>query len=62
MPWDSDIIDVVKRIDKKVEFYELIKQNFRLFPPNADSLKKARNILSQLGFQDRFEHYEQRFI
>lgn len=62
MPWDSDIIDVVRRIDKKVEFYELIKQNFKLFPPNADSLKKARNILSQLGFQDSFEHYEQRFI
>ncbi|MGE7843085.1 hypothetical protein ACQKNX_20145 [Lysinibacillus sp. NPDC093712] len=62
MPWDSDIIDVVRRIDKKVEFYELIKQNIKLFSPNAEGLKKARNILNQLGFQDRFEHYEQKFI
>ncbi|MEX3625354.1 adenylate/guanylate cyclase domain-containing protein [Viridibacillus arvi] len=62
MPWDSDIIDVVRRTNQKSEFYDLIKQNFKKFPPNASVLNRVRNILVQLGFQDRFESYEQRFI
>lgn len=63
LPYESDITDVVKRTGKQREFYDLIKNNLQNFSnPDADGLKIIQKVFSDLGFQDRLEYYDQKFI
>ncbi len=62
MPWQNDIIELVKKLNKANEFYELIKWNLEQFSPEIDALIKIKNILDSLSIKHGLDHYERKLI
>lgn len=62
MPWESDMIDVIRKTNKGTEFYELIKWNLKQFSPNPNGLTTIRNVLNTLGFQGGLDYYERKLL
>ncbi|GAB1804412.1 adenylate/guanylate cyclase domain-containing protein [Priestia megaterium] len=62
LPWADDIIEVVEKLNKKIEISVVIRQNLQNYKPDARTLDIFRKMILKLNLSNPLIEYERKLI